>query len=135
MIILESKLRRILNFLLNISLILFICVIFYSFYNFQLEKQEIQSLSNLKQTEFNEYVLYSINQRNRIKEFIEFLNNNNFKIISYEFNYSKGSKALVAGIFSYNMDIITKYSYKEQIRYDFKDNFFAIYEIFDEENF
>lgn len=112
MILLESKIRKISKFLLNIIIIVMIFFVIKNIYlkidEFLKLKQEI----NYKNTLYNNYKTESLKQKIELKSFFDFLDKDlNSYLIDFDYKYPLSPNATVMIITEGNTEIETVYDF------------------------
>ena len=112
MILLESKIRKISKFLLNIIIIVMIFFVIKNIYlkidEFLKLKQEI----NYKNTLYNNYKAESLKQKIELKSFFDFLDKDlNSYLIDFDYKYPLSPNATVMIITEGNTEIETVYDF------------------------
>ncbi len=131
MFIFFSNSRKIIKYFLNIAILIVFLLICFSLYNKFTEYKAVYSYNEKYLELYENYTNFSESQRKEIFDFLNFLETHNFKIFEYEYNFSKGSQALVVGSFPKNHKISSKYSFEIINSYDFQELLFVVIKFYE----
>lgn len=110
MILLESKIRKIIKYLLNIFIVIFIFLIAKDVFSKTNEYMKTKQEVNYKNTIYQKYINDSKSQKLEIKKFLDFLENDlNSYLIDFEYQYPLSPQATVLIVTKEDKEIKTIY--------------------------
>ncbi|MDK2946713.1 hypothetical protein [Geotoga petraea] len=130
MILLESKVRKILNYFLNILIFFMIFLLitnsYIQFDQYLKTKREI----NYQNTLFEKYKVESLKQKKDLKEFFDFLENDlNSYLIEFDYTYPLSPNATVLIVTGENSEFKTKYDFDIVSNFSLENSQIAILNI------
>ncbi|PNR96838.1 hypothetical protein [Petrotoga sp. 9PWA.NaAc.5.4] len=129
MFLIESNLRKIINYLLITILVIFSFILILRIYDKYSEYLNNKKFKEYEQLSYFNYLSQSKNQRNEIQEFLTFLIENEFYLIEFDYSYSNGPTAKVSALLELNEKIISKYSINEISKLKIGEKFYVVLEI------
>lgn len=129
MFLLESNVRKFLKYtLITIIIILFVLLVFESYEKYQ-EYLNIKRIQNNLNYTYNNYLYKVANQRMVVEEFFDFLTDNNFFLIEFNYSLANGLTAKVATFMEPTQKIKSKYSISEVSKINMGSNYYVVLEI------
>lgn len=129
MFLLESNVRKFLKYtLITIIIILFVLLVVESYGKYQ-EYLNIKRMQNNLNYTYNNYLYKVANQRMVVEEFFDFLTDNNFFLIEFNYSLTDGLSAKVATFMEPTQKIKSKYSISEVSKINMGSNYYVVLEI------
>ncbi|HBT51679.1 MAG TPA: hypothetical protein DEA49_06165 [Petrotoga sp.] len=129
MFLLESNVRKFLKYMLiTIMILLFVLLVVESYGKYQ-EYLNIKRMQNNLNYNYNNYLYKVSNQRTDIREFFDFLTDNNFYLIEFNYSLTSGLSAKVATFIEPTQKIKSKYSISELTKINMGATYYVILEI------
>ncbi len=130
MILLESKVRKILKYILNVLIFFMIFLLITNSYTkfdqYLKTKREI----NYQNTLFKSYKMESLKQKKDLKEFFDFLENDlNSYLIEFDYTYPLSPNATVLIVTGENSEFKTKYDFDIVSNFSLENSRIAILNI------
>jgi len=129
MFLLESNVRKILKILLLLVLIFLFIILFFEIFRKHQDFLAVKQYGSQLNYSYTNYISRVSTQREKLYDFLIFLDNNDFKIIEFNYSYNYGLYAKVAKIMSASETITSKYSMSEITKVRIEDEYFVILEI------
>jgi len=127
--LLESNVRKFLKYtLITIIIILFVLLVVESYEKYQ-EYLNIKRMQNNLNYTYNNYLYKVANQRMVVEEFFDFLTDNNFFLIEFNYSLTDGLSAKVATFMEPTQKIKSKYSISEVSKINMGSNYYVVLEI------
>jgi len=127
--LLESNVRKFLKYMLiTIMILLFVLLVVESYGKYQ-EYLNIKRMQNNLNYNYNNYLYKVSNQRTDIREFFDFLTDNNFYLIEFNYSLTSGLSAKVATFIEPTQKIKSKYSISELTKINMGATYYVILEI------
>lgn len=129
MFLLESNVRKFLKYtLITIIIILFVLLVVESYGKYQ-EYLNIKRMQNNLNYTYNNYLYKVANQRMVVEEFFDFLTDNNFFLIEFNYSLADGLSGKVATFMEPTQKIKSKYSISEVTKINMGSTYYVVLEI------
>ncbi|POZ91296.1 hypothetical protein [Petrotoga sp. SL27] len=129
MFLLESNVRKFLKYTLIATIILLLVLLVVESYGKYQEYLNIKRMQNNLNYNYNNYLYKVSNQRTDIREFFDFLTDNNFYLIEFNYSLTSGLSAKVATFIEPTQKIKSKYSISELTKINMGATYYVILEI------
>ncbi|KUK80257.1 hypothetical protein [Petrotoga sibirica] len=129
MFLLESNVRKFLKYTLIATIILLLVLLVVESYGKYQEYLNIKRMQNNLNYNYNNYLYKVSNQRTDIREFFDFLTDNNFYLIELNYSLANGLSAKVATFIEPTQKIKSKYSISERTKINMGTKYYVILEI------
>ncbi|HOB15695.1 MAG TPA: hypothetical protein PK894_02705 [Defluviitoga sp.] len=129
MFFIESNLRKWLKYAFMMLIIFFSILLIIEVYNKYRTYHSFQLQQQYYETQYNSYIQRVDQQRKEIKEFFEFLIDNNLYLIEFDYSYSSGIKAKVSTFLDPTEKIVSKYEILEISKFKMNEEYYVILQI------
>ncbi|PNR96578.1 hypothetical protein [Petrotoga olearia] len=129
MFLLESNVRKFLKYTLIATIILLLVLLVIESYGKYQEYLNIKRMQNNLNYTYNNYLYKVANQRTNIVEFFDFLTDNDFYLIEFNYSLADGLSAKVATFMEPTQKIKSKYSISELTKINMGTKYYVILEI------
>ncbi|PNR99533.1 hypothetical protein X928_07225 [Petrotoga miotherma DSM 10691] len=129
MFLLESNVRKLLKYILITTIILLFVLLVVESYGKYQEYLNIKKMQKNLNYTYNNYLYKVANQRTDIGEFFDFLTDNNFYLIEFNYSLANGLSAKVATFMEPTQKIKSKYSISEVTKINMGSKYYVVLEI------
>jgi len=127
--LLESNVRKLLKYILITTIILLFVLLVVESYGKYQEYLNIKKMQKNLNYTYNNYLYKVANQRTDIGEFFDFLTDNNFYLIEFNYSLANGLSAKVATFMEPTQKIKSKYSISEVTKINMGSKYYVVLEI------
>jgi len=127
--LLESNVRKFLKYVLTTIIILLIVLLVIESYGKYQEYLNIKRMQDNLNYTYNNYLYKVANQRIAIEKFFDFLTDNNFYLIQFDYSYADGISAKVATFIEPTQKIKSKYTISELTKINMGSKYYVVLEI------